>query len=124
MFEQLAQPYRTVNNHRIYIKASHRQEYCQGLCTIQLTGHRAREANTSLLHRAREPADHHGSHRIEKETNLPWRTHGHLPDLPQNELGISCQNSRGRLHSPGNLDKKRSRHADSIPMLRVLRNVL
>ena len=129
MFQQLAQPYRTVNNQLIYIylyqsKPSHRQEHCQGLCTIQLAGHRACKANQSILHRAREPADHHGPHGIAQETDLSWRAHGHLPDLPQNELGNSCQNPRGRLHSSGNLDKKRSRLPDSIPMLRVLRHVL
>ena len=105
-------------------KPSHRQEHCQGLCTIQLTGHRAGEANQSVLHRAREPADHHGPNGIAQETDLSWRAHGHLPNLPQNELGNSCQDPRGRLHSPGNLDKKRSRLSDSIPMLRVLRHVL
>ena len=110
MFQQLAQPYRTVNNQLIYIylyqsKPSHRQEHCQGLCTIQLAGHRACKG-------AREPADHHGPHGIAQETDLSWRAHGHLPDLPQNELGNSCQNPRGRLHSSGNLDKKRSRLPD------------
>ena len=48
----------------------------------------------------------------------------HIYELPQNELGISCQNPSWRLHSPGNLDKKRSWHTDSIPVLRILRHVL
>ena len=126
MFHQLAQPYRTVNNQLVLYqsKPSHRQEHCQGLCTIQLTGHRAGEANQSVLHRAREPADHHGPNGIAQETDLSWRAHGHLPDLPQNELGNSCQDPRGRLHSPGNLDKKTKPATRLIPMLRVLRHVL
>ncbi len=105
-------------------KPSHRQEYCQGLCTIQITWHRSGKANQSILCRAREPADHHGSNGVAQETDLSWRTRGHLPDLPQNELGNSCQDPCWRLHSPGNLDKKRGRLPDSIPMLRVLRHVL
>ena len=126
MFHQLAQPYHTVNNQRIYIKASQAtvkniaKAFAQSnLLDIEL----ARQTKAFYIE-PREPADHHGPHGIEKETNLSWRAHGHLPDLPQNELGNSCQNSRGRLHSPGNLDKKRSRLPDSIPMLRVLRHVL
>ena len=105
-------------------QSSHRQEHCQGLRTIQITGHRAGEANQSVLHRTREPADHHCPNGIAQETDLSWRAHGHLPDLPQNELENSCQDPCWRLHSPGNLDKKRSRLPDSIPMLRVLRHVL
>ena len=105
-------------------KPSHCQEYCQGLCTIQITWHRSGKANQSILCRAREPADHHGSNGVAQETDLSWRTRGHLPDLPQNELGNSCQDPCWRLHSPGNLDKKRGRLPDSIPMLRVLRHVL
>ena len=127
MFHQLAQPYRTVNNQLIYIKASQAtvkniaRAFAQSsLLDIEL----AKQTNRYVLHRAREPADHHGPNGIAQETDLSWRAHGHLPDLPQNELGNSCQDPRGRLHSPGSLDKKRSRLSDSIPMLRVLRHVL
>ena len=108
MFEQLAQPYRTVNNHRIYIKASQAtvRNIARAFAQFNLLDIDLARQPTGLLHRAREPADHHGTHRIAKETNLPWRTHGHLPDLPQNELGNSCQNSGGRLHSLGNFGQK------------------
>ena len=95
-----------------------------GLCTIQTTWHRSGKENTGLLCRTREPADHHGANGLPKKTDLSWRTRGHLPDLPQNELGNSCQDPCWRLHSPGNLDKKRGRLSDSIPMLRILRHVL
>ena len=103
---------------------SYRHQHCQGLRSIQITWHRAGKENTGLLCGTGEPADHHGANGIAQKTDLSWWTRRYLPDLSQNELGISRQDPCWRLHSPGNLDKKRSWLSDSIPLLRILRHVL
>ena len=126
MFHQLAQPYRTVNNQRIYIKASQAtvkniaRAFAQSnLLDIEL----ARQTKafyiepenlltitvpTGLKKKPIYRGEHMGTYLIYHKTS--WET--------------VAKNPRGRLHSPGNLDKKRSRLPDSIPMLRVLRHVL
>ena len=93
MFNQLAQPHRTTNNELIFIKASQAT-----VMNIARAFAQSRLLDIDLAKRTRafyvepeKPADHHGANGAAQETDLSWRTRGHLPDLSQNELGISCQ---------------------------------
>ena len=61
-----------------------------------------------FLRRTREFADHRGTNGPPQEGDLRY-----LHQLPQNQLGISCQNFGGKLRPTSELDKKRSRHPAS-----------
>ena len=123
MFHQLAQPYRTVNNQRIYIKASQ--------ATVKNIARAFAQSNLLDIELARQTQAFY----IEPENLLTITVPTGLRKKPiyrGEHMGTYLiyhktsweSNSRGRLHPPGNLDKKRSRHANSIPMLRILRYVL
>ena len=102
-------------------QSCHSHQHCKGLCPSTTPRRQSSTENTGLLCRAREFADHHGANGPPQERDLSRGTCRHLPQLSQNELGISCQNSCGELHPPSKLDKKRSWYPDTITLLRILR---
>ena len=114
MFNQLAKPYTTSNNEVIYIKASRAT-----VTNIARAFAQARLLDVNLARKTQgfyvEPenllTDHHGTNGPAQKGDLPWGTCRHLPQLPQNELGISYQNSRGiaSAHPAGQKTKQASR---------------
>ena len=125
MFNQLAKPYITDANETIYIKASrstvNNKQHCKGLCPSSVARHQLSKENTRFLRRTGMFADHRGTNGPPTEGHFQRTALRYLYQLPQNKLGISCQDSGGKLRPTSKLGKKRSRHPDPIPMLRVLR---
>ena len=126
MFNQLAQPYRTVNNQLIFIKASQAtvkniaRAFAQSrLLDIELAKQTKAfyiepenlltiTVPTGLPKKPIYRGEHAGTYLIYHKTS--WETVAKI--LAED------------WHSPCNLDHKRGRLPDSIPMLRVLRHVL
>ena len=102
----------------------HSDQHRQGLCPSPVARSQFSKENTRFLRRTRMFADHRGTNGPPQEGHLQRRTVRYLHQLPQNQLGISCHNSGGKLRPASKLGKKRSWHPNPIPLLRVLRILL
>ena len=93
MFNQLAQPYRTVNNQLIFIKASQAtvKNIARAFAQSRLLDIELAKQTKAFYIEPENLLTITVPNGVAQETDLSWRTRGHLPDLPQNELGNSCQ---------------------------------